>query len=252
MNTFQRCWTPHTKTIKFVKSRANERKRERPLTLVPHKDSNTLEGTRPYCPYWLVAFVSGPVTAVYTYCISKWTEWKGNLLLVSEQHFQLTQPWKHHDSESVPEETAFSEVSPIQWSWWATERWDVEVTCAAAALWRTGTPERGGWAPEADADSPPDALSTKTNSRLYCELVLLRETSSCSIVFHNRTAVHEWLRRVIFTLDVWQVFLVLVHFAAVDGECQTFEQHGPLLKLSISVGEQTQRAALRYSHSGWG
>lgn len=61
--------------------------------------------------------------------------------------------------------TVFSEVwfSPVRWSWWATVRWGVEVTCAAAALWRTGTPEHGGWAPEADADSPPDALNTQTN-----------------------------------------------------------------------------------------
>lgn len=88
--------------------------------------------------------------------------------------------------------------------------------------------------------------------KLNDELVLLRETSSCSTVCHNRTEVHGWQRRVIFTLDVWQVFLVLVHFAAVNGKCQAFEQHGSLLKLSISVGEQTQRAALRYSHSGWG
>lgn len=51
------------------------------------------------------------------------------------------------------------------------------------------------------------------------------------------------------TLDVWQVFLVLVNFAAVDGERQAFEQHGSLLQLSVSVSEQTQRAALRYSHS---
>lgn len=52
----------------------------------------------------------------------------------------------------------------------------------------------------------------------------------------------------VLTLDVWQVFLVLVNFAAVDGERQAFEQHGSLLQLSISVREQTQRAALRYSH----
>lgn len=31
------------------------------------------------------------------------------------------------------------------------------------------------------------------------------------------------------TLYVWQVFLVLVYFATVDGESQTFEQHGSLL-----------------------
>lgn len=47
-----------------------------------------------------------------------------------------------------------------------------------------------------------------------------------------------------FTLYVWQVFLVLVHFAAVDGESQAFEKHGSLLQFSISVGKQTQRAAL--------
>lgn len=53
----------------------------------------------------------------------------------------------------------------------------------------------------------------------------------------------------VLTLDVWQVFLVLVNFAAVDGERQAFQQHGSLLQLSVSVSEQTQRAALRYSHS---
>lgn len=53
-----------------------------------------------------------------------------------------------------------------------------------------------------------------------------------------------------FTLDVRQIFLILVHFAAVDGEGQTFKQHGPLLQLSVSVGEQTQRAALSYGHTG--
>lgn len=47
---------------------------------------------------------------------------------------------------------------------------------------------------------------------------------------------------------VRQIFLILVHFAAVDGEGQTFKQHGPLLQLSISVGEQTQGTALGYSH----
>jgi len=50
-----------------------------------------------------------------------------------------------------------------------------------------------------------------------------------------------------FTLYVWEVFLVLVHFTAVDGKGQTFEQHGPLLQFSVSVGEETQRAALGYS-----
>lgn len=54
----------------------------------------------------------------------------------------------------------------------------------------------------------------------------------------------------LFTLDVWQVFLILVHFTAVDGESQAFEQHSSLLQLSVSVGEQTQRAALGYSDSG--
>lgn len=54
---------------------------------------------------------------------------------------------------------------------------------------------------------------------------------------------------VVLTLDVRQVLLVLVNFTAIDGEGQAFEQHGSLLQLSISVREQTQRAALRYSHS---
>lgn len=58
-------------------------------------------------------------------------------------------------------------------------------------------------------------------------------------------------RGCVFTLDVWQVFLVLVHFAAVNGEGQAFEQHCPLLQLSISVGEQAQRTALGNSHSGY-
>lgn len=53
----------------------------------------------------------------------------------------------------------------------------------------------------------------------------------------------------VLTLDVRQVLLVLVNFAAIDGEGQALEQHGSLLQLSVSVGEQTQRAALRYSHS---
>lgn len=54
----------------------------------------------------------------------------------------------------------------------------------------------------------------------------------------------------VFTLDVRQVLLVLVHLAAVDGEGQAFEQHGPLLQLSVSVGEQTQGAALSHRHPG--
>lgn len=54
------------------------------------------------------------------------------------------------------------------------------------------------------------------------------------------------------TLDVWQVLLVLVNFAAVDGEGQAFEQHRSLLQLSVSVSEQTQRAALRDCNSGCG
>lgn len=53
------------------------------------------------------------------------------------------------------------------------------------------------------------------------------------------------------TLYVWQVLLVLVHFAAVDGERQSFEQHGSLLQLSISVGKQAQRTALGDCNSGW-
>ena len=51
------------------------------------------------------------------------------------------------------------------------------------------------------------------------------------------------------TLDVWQVFLVLVHLAAVDGEGQAFQQHSPLLQLSVTVGEQTEGAALGYGHT---
>lgn len=64
--------------------------------------------------------------------------------------------------------TAVSDIqcSPVQWSWWATGRWGVEATCAAATLWRTRTPEHGGWAPEADAGSPPDALNTHTHKHL--------------------------------------------------------------------------------------
>ena len=53
----------------------------------------------------------------------------------------------------------------------------------------------------------------------------------------------------VFTLNVWQVFLVLVHLAAVDGEGQAFQQHGPLLQLSVAVGEKTEGAALGYSHT---
>lgn len=53
------------------------------------------------------------------------------------------------------------------------------------------------------------------------------------------------------TLYVWQVFLVLVHFATVDGESQTFEQHGSLLQFGISVGKQAQRAALGDCNPGW-
>lgn len=53
----------------------------------------------------------------------------------------------------------------------------------------------------------------------------------------------------VLTLDVWQVFLVLVNFTAVDGERQALEQHGSLLQLGVSVCEQTQRAALCYGHS---
>lgn len=56
---------------------------------------------------------------------------------------------------------------------------------------------------------------------------------------------------VCFTLYVWQVFLVLVHFAAVDGESQAFKQHGSLLQFSISVGKQAQRAALGDCNPGW-
>lgn len=54
-----------------------------------------------------------------------------------------------------------------------------------------------------------------------------------------------------FTLYVWQVFLVLVHFAAVDGESQAFKQHGSLLQFGISVGKQAQRAALGNCNPGW-
>lgn len=54
-----------------------------------------------------------------------------------------------------------------------------------------------------------------------------------------------------FTLYVWQVFLVLVHFAAVDSKSQAFEQHGPLLQFSISVGKEAQGAALGDSNPGW-
>lgn len=190
--------------------------------------------------------------------------------------------------------TVFSEVwfSPVRWSWWATVRWGVEVTCAAAALWRTGTPEHGGWAPEADADSPPDALNTQTNfsaaaqwtcgkicrlinhvtyqvdpdavnmmsisgNYYQCSLSIVVGNLSewrcncCNIQCLYTALVHEQHMCVLFTLYVWQVFLVLVHFTAVDGESQAFEQHGSLLQLSVSVGEQTQRAALGYSHPGW-
>lgn len=63
----------------------------------------------------------------------------------------------------------------------------------------------------------------------------------------RRQQVYESTVKV--TLDVWQVLLVLVNFAAVDGEGQAFEQHGSLLQLSVSVREQTQRAALCNSNS---
>lgn len=61
---------------------------------------------------------------------------------------------------------------------------------------------------------------------------------------------HGTLLFVVITLYVRQIFLILVHFAAVDGEGQAFEQHGPLLQLSVSVGEQTQGTALGNSNSG--
>lgn len=130
--------------------------------------------------------------------------------------------------------------SPARLSSWATVRSGVEATYAGAELERTGTPERGGWAPEGDAGSPPDALK-KTHTHLFqlleCWELSLRWTCVCSVRG--------------FTLYVWQVFLVLVNFAAVDGESQAFEQHGSLLQFSISVGKQAQRAALGDCNPGW-
>lgn len=74
-----------------------------------------------------------------------------------------------------------------------------------------------------------------------------REQQLCA---STHTVRHcAWTSAGVLTLDVWQVLLVLVNLAAIDGEGQAFEQHGSLLQLSVSVGEQTQRAALRYSHS---
>lgn len=66
------------------------------------------------------------------------------------------------------------------------------------------------------------------------------------LVSDEHVCVSAW-----FTLYVWQVFLVLVHFAAVDGESQAFKQHGSLLQFGISVGKQAQRAALGDCNPGW-
>lgn len=84
-----------------------------------------------------------------------------------------------------------------------------------------------------DKDADPSAVS---GNLLRCSISRLHWHMNSTCVLH--------------TLYVWQVLLVLVHFAAVDGESQAFEQHGSLLQLGISVGEQTQRAALGHSHPG--
>lgn len=66
---------------------------------------------------------------------------------------------------------------PARWSWWATARWGAEGTCAAAALWRTGKPEHEGWAPGADAGSPPDALNKTHKSALVTQKTQRKRSS---------------------------------------------------------------------------